>query len=73
MSPLSRIVIFQYNPDSVTRTLRPRAPGGGAGGGQATDAHRIWGAPQETIAMTVELDATDGLESVTPGPTFRMP
>lgn len=66
MSPLSRIVVFQYNPDSVTRTLRPRAPSGGTGGGQATDAHRIWGAPQETIAMTVELDATDELETGDP-------
>ncbi|MGV8965779.1 MAG: hypothetical protein ACOH2F_05825 [Cellulomonas sp.] len=60
LSPTSRIVIFQYNPDSVTRTLRPRTPGGA--GGPATDAHRTWGAPQETISMTVELDATDGLE-----------
>jgi hypothetical protein len=64
LSPLSRIVIFQYNPDSVTRTLRPRSPGGG--GGQASDAHRTWGAPQETISMTVELDATDGLEESDP-------
>jgi hypothetical protein len=64
LSPLSRIVVFQYNPDSVTRTLRPRAPGGG--GGQASDTHRIWGAPQETITMTIELDATDGLETGDP-------
>lgn len=64
LSPLSRLVIFQYNPDSVTRTLRPRSPGGG--GGQATDVHRTWGAPQENITMTVELDATDGLETGDP-------
>ena len=68
LSPLSRIVVFQYNPDSVTRTLRPRASSGGASGGgaQATDTHRIWGAPQETVTMTVELDATDGLETGDP-------
>lgn len=64
LSPLSRLVIFQYNPDSVTRTLRPRSPGGG--GAQSADAHRTWGAPQETITMTVELDATDGLETGDP-------
>lgn len=63
LSPPSRIVVFQYNPDSVTRTLRPRSPSGGAA---AADAHRTWGAPQETITMTVELDATDGLETKDP-------
>ncbi len=65
LSPLSRIVIFQYNPDSMTRTLRPRSPSGG-GGEQASDVHRTWGAPRETITMTIELDATDGLESRDP-------
>ncbi len=69
LSPLSRIVIFQYNPDTVTRSLRPRASGGaaGAGGsGASADVRRIWGAPQETITLTVELDATDGLEAGDP-------
>lgn len=66
LSPLSRIVVFQYNPDTVTRTLQPRAGGGAGAAGQAADTHRIWGAPQETITMTVELDATDGLETGDP-------
>jgi hypothetical protein len=59
-SPLARIAVFQYNPDEVTRTLRPRAPS--SGGASASDALRVWGAATETITMTVELDATDGLE-----------
>lgn len=64
-NPLARIVIFQYNPDSVTRSVRPRsAP-------QQTqvapeDAHRDWGAPLESITMTVEVDATDQLETGDP-------
>ena len=62
LSPLSRIVLFQYNPDEVTRTVRPRGPSSGG----ATDGHRIWGAPHESISMTVELDATDGLETGDP-------
>ena len=66
LSPLSRTVAFQYNPDQVSRTLRPRSQGGGTGSGQASDLHRIWGAPQETITMTLELDATDGLEAGDP-------
>jgi hypothetical protein len=64
-SPLSRIVVFQYNPDTMVRALRPRAAPSGQGGGTA-DAHRIWGAPTETITMTVEIDATDQLESGDP-------
>lgn len=57
-NPLSRIVLFGYNPDQLTRSLKPRE-GGQSGPG---DAHRIWGAPVETISMTVEIDATDQLE-----------
>ncbi len=63
-SPLSRIVIFQYNPDNVTRALTPRAPT--AGGRQAADASRIWGAPIEKITLTVDIDATDQLETGDP-------
>lgn len=64
--PLSRVVVFQYNPDEVSRTLQPRAV---AGGGQAqggADAHRLIGAPTETVSLTVELDATDQLEAKDP-------
>ena len=64
-SPLSRLVIFQYNPDEVVRRLQPRGPSGDQGAA-ASDAHRIWGAPVETITMTVEVDATDGLETGDP-------
>ena len=64
-SPLSRIVAFQYNPDTVTRTVRPRT-GPGQQPGAAADAHRIWGAPVETVSMTVEVDATDQLETSDP-------
>lgn len=64
-NPLSRIVLFGYNPDEVGRSLKPR----GAGAGQQVgpgDAHRIWGAPVETISMTVDVDATDQLEAGDP-------
>jgi hypothetical protein len=64
-SPLSRLVVFQYNPDQVSRTLQPRgAPAGQAVG--PADAHRLWGAPVETITLTVEIDATDQLETGDP-------
>lgn len=64
-SPLSRFVLFGYNPDQVTRTLKPRGPGGGTSASPG-DAHRIWGAPVETLSMTVEVDATDALETGDP-------
>jgi hypothetical protein len=59
--PLARAVVFQYNPDTVSRSLKPRAAPSEQHVGPA-DAHRLWGAPVETITMSVELDATDGLE-----------
>ncbi|MEW2051334.1 hypothetical protein [Streptomyces sp. NPDC005476] len=59
--PLSRLVVFQYNPDQIVRTLRPRGPAP-AHQVSAADAHRLWGAPVETISLTVSVDATDQLE-----------
>jgi hypothetical protein len=59
--PPSRIVVFQYNPDEVSRTLAPRE-----GGGSGSENQRAWGAPTETVSLTVELDATDQLETGDP-------
>jgi hypothetical protein len=59
-----RAIVFQYNPDEVTRILKPRTPP--SGGGSAADVHRIWGAPSESISLTLELDATDGLADADP-------
>jgi hypothetical protein len=51
-----RVIPFQFNPDSLVRSLRRRGTRDDSG---PTDAHRIHGAPTETITMTVELDAAD--------------
>ncbi len=59
-SPLSRIVVFQYNPDEVSRTLAP------AGDGGSSNARRAWGAPKESVSLTVELDATDQMDAGDP-------
>jgi hypothetical protein len=53
------IIAFQYNPDEVRRTLSSRA----AGGGGAGDRLRTNGPPDETITMSVEIDAADQLEA----------
>jgi hypothetical protein len=64
LNPLASIVVFQYNPESLTRTLVPQTAGGqGAGGANApTEAMRLAGPPQETIKLDVAIDATDQLE-----------
>ncbi|MET0494512.1 MAG: hypothetical protein ABW000_15430 [Actinoplanes sp.] len=51
-------VVFQYNPDEMTRRLQARSAGA-APGGARDEALRLSGAPHETISMAVELDATD--------------
>ena len=58
--PLASIVIFQYNPDTLTRTLQ--AQSAGPSGGDRTEAMRLKGAPTETFKLDVEIDATDQLE-----------
>lgn len=57
--PLPTIVLFQYNPDTLTRTLQVNAAGNDADRGEAL---RIKGPPQETIRVEIEIDATDQLE-----------
>ncbi len=55
-----RTVVFQYNPDSLTRTVAPRAAK--AESGDRLEALRLIGPPVETIKLEIELDATDRLE-----------
>lgn len=58
-NPIASIIVFQYNPDSITRTLQAQSAGEGGG---RSEALRLKGAPVETIKLDVELDATDQLE-----------
>jgi hypothetical protein len=55
------VVPFQYNPDRVTRVLRHELPAGGGGGPLAAA-----GPPREEYALTLELDASDGLDAGQP-------
>jgi hypothetical protein len=59
-SRVLRVIPFQYNPDTVTRTLQPR--GAGTTTGDRLEALRLTGPPQETIKVEAEFDATDALE-----------
>lgn len=66
-NPLASIVVFQYNPDTLTRRLEPRAVGGGGDGGDRSEAYRLTGPPKETISLTVEIDGSDEVDNAQPG------
>ena len=55
------VVVFQYNPDTLTRTLQPRAIGGEPG--DRLEVLRLTGPPHETIKFDAEIDATNQLET----------
>ena len=55
-----RVVVLQYNPDSLSRTLQIQ--GVGAEGGERSEALRLKGPPVETIKLEAEIDATDQME-----------
>ncbi len=60
-NPLASVIVFQYNPKGMTRTINARTMGGGEGA--KAEALRLTGAPKETIKLVkVEVDATDQLE-----------
>lgn len=58
-SPIPSVIVFQYNPESLTRQVQVNASG------TADDVEeplRIKGPPSETISLQVEVDAADQLE-----------
>ena len=59
LNPLASVIVFQYNPQTMTRALKPQAAEGSA----IAEPLRLTGAPEETITVEVEIDATDALES----------
>ena len=59
LNPLASVIIFQYNPEKMTRRLEAQlsTERDGSGGVQ-----RFSGPPRETISLEVQIDATDQLE-----------
>lgn len=60
LNPLASIVVFQYNPDTLERTITPQGTSAGEGSDRS-EVLRLKGPPQETIKVEIELDATDKL------------
>ncbi len=63
-NPLASIIVFQYNPDTMTRRIEARTSGGESG--NRSEAFRLTSAPAETITLNIEVDATDQLEQADP-------
>ncbi len=57
-NPLASVVVFQYNPETLSRTLNVQATGGTNKG----EALRLSGPPEETIIIDLVIDAADQLE-----------
>jgi len=62
-NPLASVIVFQYNPDTLTRTLTAQTTGGTPNSGEAL---RLKGPPQESITVNIEIDAADQLERADP-------
>ena len=58
-NPIASVIVFQYNPDTLSRTIKARSAGGDGG---RSEPMRLTGAPEESIKVDIEIDATDQLE-----------
>lgn len=59
-SAVQRVIVLQYNPETLTRTLQVQAMAAEAG--DRSEALRLKGPPVETLRLEAEIDATDQLE-----------
>jgi hypothetical protein len=59
-NPVASVIVFQYNPSTLTRALQAQTSGGD--GSSRSEALRLKGAPVETLNLEMEIDATDALE-----------
>ena len=71
-NPLASVILFQYNPDRLTRSVQhqsaARTPGGAP---NRSEVLRLKGPPNETISLEIEIDAADQLEKAeTPATTM---
>lgn len=64
LGPIPNIIVFQYNPEQLTRTLSLRTPPPAAGkaGEAKAETFRVEGPPAETIKLNIVLNAAEQLE-----------
>ena len=68
--PLPNVIIFQYNPETMTHTWSaPQAAEGGGGGGDASTTANplaVKGVPGESFSFSISMDATDMIADGSP-------
>lgn len=64
MGPVPSVIVFQFNPAQLSRSLQARGAGSDSGsvGAAREDVQRVQGPPEETVSLSIELDAGDQLE-----------
>lgn len=60
-NPVASVIVFQYNPHTLTRTIKAKTAEGESAA--RSETLRLTGPPSEDIRMEIEIDATDQLES----------
>jgi len=70
-NPLASVILFQYNPDRLTRSVgtqqaAPTPAAAAAAAPNRTEVLRLKGPPKETISLEIEVDAADQLEKSDP-------
>jgi|SRR5215211_7461331 len=70
LGPVPNVIVLQYNPDQLNRTLTNRSERSQTGsvGEAREDALQVLGPPIETTTITVVLEATDQLAEPTQNP-----
>ena len=58
-NPVASVVVFQYNPEQLSRSIEPQYSD--AAGARA-EVLRLGGPPRETISATINIDAIDQME-----------
>jgi hypothetical protein len=65
-NPLASVIIFQYNPDTLSRSVTAQTSQAQGGQRDRGEAMRLTGPPKESIKLQVEIDATDQLDKADP-------
>ena len=66
---VAKVIIFQYNPDTMTRRLDLR--GAGCASGNSSEVFRLNRPPKEKITLTVEVTSADHRGKGTGGVAVR--
>jgi hypothetical protein len=64
--PLPNVVIFQYNPETITHTWTPAAPDTTASGNNKPNPLAVKGLPGESFSFTLAMDANDMIADGSP-------